>query len=234
MSGLLPSTSDAMPPEGEPRVIGMDDADADDVISALSAATARSLLAEIYDEPATPSTLAERADTSLQNAQYHLEKLRDADLIEVIDTRYSEKGREMNVYGAPQAPVVLFAGSGSEGGDVRSALATLMGAVGVLGIASIAVQELVGQGIGALLGTGAGGDAGGAAPATTTQEAMMAAEEATSTPMATPTATHTAADGAPDAAMAVEQAVGLPPGLVFFLGGLVALAVIVLFTYVRR
>jgi DNA-binding transcriptional ArsR family regulator len=213
----------------------MDDSDADQVIAALSAGTARSLLAEIYDEPATPSTLAERTDTSLQNAQYHLEKLRQADLIEVIDTRYSEKGREMNVYGAPNAPVVLFAGAESEGGDVRSALTTLMGAVGVLGIGAVVVQEVVGRGMGALLGMGAadGGGAGGAPPATT-EESVMVAQEATATPAATPTVTQTTADGAAGAALSVEQAMGLPPGVVFFLGGLLTIAVIGLFAFLRR
>ncbi|MFW6384708.1 MAG: ArsR/SmtB family transcription factor [Halodesulfurarchaeum sp.] len=227
MAGLLPSSSEVEPPEGEPRVIGVDDADADDVISALSATTARSLLASIHEEPATPSTLADRADTSLQNAQYHLEKLREADLIEVVDTRYSEKGREMNVYGAADAPVVLFAGSESHGRDVRSALTSLIGAVGVVGVGALVVQRLAGGGF----GSAAGGDAGGASGApTTTEEPMMAAEEAN----ATRTVAETTASQSQELAQTAETALGLPPGALFFLGGVLALAVVGLVWYVRQ
>jgi DNA-binding transcriptional ArsR family regulator len=225
MSGLLPSTSEAEPPEGDPRVIGVDDADAEELLSALSADTARSLLAEVHDSPGTPSELADRADTSLQNAQYHIEKLEAANLIDVIDTRYSEKGREMNVYGAQDAPVVLFAGSSEQGQDVRSALTSLIGGVGVVAVGALAVQEWLGRGIGALFGGGgtvptgeSGGDAG-----------VMVAQESN----VTTTVAKTAGDTY-EIAGAAEQAAGLPPGLLFFLGGILALGVMSAVLYTRR
>ena len=65
---LLPSRDPAVP-DAEPRVIDVDSEDADDVLSALSAATARKLLSELTREPAPPGELAERVETSLQNAQ---------------------------------------------------------------------------------------------------------------------------------------------------------------------
>jgi len=71
---LLPSRDPAAP-DAEPRVIGVDSEDADDVLAALSAGTARKLLAELNETPAPPGELADRVDTSLQNAQYHLQKL---------------------------------------------------------------------------------------------------------------------------------------------------------------
>jgi DNA-binding transcriptional ArsR family regulator len=226
MSGLLPSPSDAESPEGEPRVIGVDDADADDLLSALSADTARALLAEVHDQPATPSQLADRTDTSLQNAQYHIEKLEDADLIEVIDTRYSEKGREMNVYGASNAPVVLFAGSDEQGQDVKSALTSLIGGVGVVAVGAVLVQEWFGRGLGALFGGGGDGGAG-AAPATT-EETGMVAQDAEVTTTVAQTATESY-----EMAAATEQAMGLPPGVLFFLGGILALGVMSAVWYAR-
>jgi DNA-binding transcriptional ArsR family regulator len=168
---LLPSKPEASPSEDAgPRVIGVDSEDADEVLSALSSETARMLLAAVHDDPAPPSELAERVDTSLQNVQYHLENLEDAGAVEVVDTAYSAKGREMDVYAAADQPLVIFAGGQDEGSMLRTALKRLVGALGALAVASLAVQALFGQAD--LLGGGAdsaapaadggaGGDAGG-------------------------------------------------------------------------
>ncbi|MEF8979216.1 MAG: helix-turn-helix domain-containing protein, partial [Haloarculaceae archaeon] len=143
---LLPSKPEASPSEDAgPRVIGVDSDDADEVLSALSSGTARMLLAEVHDDPAPPSDLAERVDTSLQNVQYHLENLEDAGAVEVVDTAYSAKGREMDVYAAADQPLVIFAGGQDEGSMLRTALKRLVGALGTLAVASLAVQALFGQ-----------------------------------------------------------------------------------------
>lgn len=244
MSGLLPSTSEAEPPETEPRVVGVDDEDADRLLSALSSGTARSVYAALHDQPMTPSEVAESVDTSLQNAQYHIGKLSDADLIDVHDTRYSAKGREMKVYAPSDAPVVLFAGPSDESSSVKSMLTNLLGGVGVLGLASVFVQQVFGDGVsppsfGASGGAaGSGGDGGGdaavaedsASEATTaaankTQEAFNAQDAETTT---------TVAETAADATFTAEQAAGLPPGLLFFLGGLLVLTLGFTYWYVQR
>src|SRR6056297_865579 len=158
MADLLPSTSDASPQSGEPRVIGVDSDDADDLLGALSSDTARELLASLHEDPATASALAETIDTSLQNAQYHLGKLEEADVVQVVDTVYSEKGREMKVYAPADQPLVVFAGNEEKTTGLKSALSRLLGAFGALGLLSVAVQEFYGDGVGTLLG-GTGGDA---------------------------------------------------------------------------
>jgi len=162
---LLPSKPDASPSEdADPRVVGVDSEDADEVLSALSSETARNILAEVHDDPAPPSELAERVDTSLQNAQYHLEKLEDAGAVEVVDTAYSAKGREMDVYAAADQPLVIFAGDQEDSSVLRTAIQRLVGALGVLALASFAVQALFGRTTplgGADVGTPAGGGASG-------------------------------------------------------------------------
>ena len=141
MAGLLPSTPDTTAAEqADPRVIGLDSDDADDLLSAMSSGTARSLLATLHDEPSTPSVLADRADTSLQNAQYHLDKLREAGVIEVIDTAYSEKGREMKVYAPADKPLVVVAGNEEETSGLKSALSTLLSGLGIVALLSLAIQ----------------------------------------------------------------------------------------------
>jgi DNA-binding transcriptional ArsR family regulator len=210
MADLLPSRSETPAAEADPRVIGLDSEDADDLLSALSSDTAREVLAALHEEPDTPANVADRVDTSLQNAQYHLGNLEDAGLIEVVDTVYSEKGREMNRYAPADRPLVVFAGREEESHGLESALKNLLGAVGVLGLTSLIVQwSLEGAPFGARTGgadAGGGGDGG--------DVSVMATETA-----------PTAADAA---------GAGLPPGLLFFFGGLLVLAVVGAAWYVRR
>jgi len=198
MADLLPSTPDV---EGadEPRVVGIDDEDADDLLAALSSDTARSILATLHDEPATPSEVADSVDTTLQNAQYHLQRLDEAGVIEVGDTVYSEKGREMKVYAPADRALVVVAGRNEETTGLRTALSRLIGGVGVLGLAAAALDRLVrrttggvavtGGGDGADAGAGgSGGDGGGAEPA---DLATNATAEPTATPTSTPEPTGT-------------------------------------------
>jgi DNA-binding transcriptional ArsR family regulator len=215
MSGLLPSRSEADDPEGEPRVVGVDSDDADRLLSALSSGTARDLPAPLHDRPATPSELAEDVDTSLQNAQYHLGNLEEADLIEECDTRYSAKGREMSVYAPSDAPVVLFAGDEEESETVQTALTSLLGAVGLLGVVSLVVQRLFGTGLQA-----PGADAGTGGASGTDQFSGLVAEG----DQPAQTAARAASDGV----------ASLPSGLLFFLGGLLVLALVAGAWYVRQ
>ena len=141
MSRLLPSLPDSTPEDRDPRVVGVDDDDAEDVISALGSETARDALSALHEEPATTSELAEELDTSLQNVQYHLSKLSEADVVDVIDTTYSEKGREMNVYAPTDEPLVLFAGGSDESTGIKTALKKLLGGYGIIGLAALAAQE---------------------------------------------------------------------------------------------
>ena len=97
-----------------PRLVDLDDDVADEVFEALSAGTARELLAACYDDPATASELAEEVDTSLQNARHHLDTLLEAGLVEVVDTWHSTKGREMDVYGPASYPLVIVLGDDVE------------------------------------------------------------------------------------------------------------------------
>jgi DNA-binding transcriptional ArsR family regulator len=164
MSQLLPLRTPVERSDTEPRVLDIDDEDADDVLAALSSDTARDVLTAAYEEPRPASELAEAADTSLQNARYHLEKLCDAGLLEVADTWYSERGTEMKVYAPTNGPVAVVAGGDSR--SVRDALAGLLGAFAVLSVLSLGVQWLLarsasGGGVQAADATGGGPGAAG-------------------------------------------------------------------------
>ena len=146
MSELLPSQSEASPEQnGELQALWLDSEDAGELLSSLSSDTARNILTTLHDEPATASEVADTVDTSLQNARHHLGNLQEAGLVRVADTRYSSKGREMNVYAPSENPMVVFVGNQdtTDDGSLLDALRELVPAVGVLAVASLLVQWVV-------------------------------------------------------------------------------------------
>jgi len=167
MADLLSSSTDesSSVPDADPKVVGLDSEDADDLIDALSSETARSVLSTLQDDPGTPSDVADRVDTSLQNVQYHLQNLEDAGAVEVVDTTYSEKGREMDIYAPANEPVVVVTGTEQEANTLRRALARLLGGLAVVAIVSLVVQFLFG-GDGTTGGAGGGGGQVGTMDAT--------------------------------------------------------------------
>jgi len=78
-----------------------------DVLDAVGSDTARGILVSVSQQPLTASEIADRVDTSVQNASYHLDRLTDAGLVEVCDTVYSEKGCEMKLYYAVETVLKL-------------------------------------------------------------------------------------------------------------------------------
>jgi DNA-binding transcriptional ArsR family regulator len=95
-------------PGGDPAVV--DVTAAGDVFDALSSGTARDVFAALYDDPRPVSELADAVGTSLQNVDYHLDRLEAAGLVEVADTRYSSKGVQMDVYAPVGGALVVVAG----------------------------------------------------------------------------------------------------------------------------
>jgi DNA-binding transcriptional ArsR family regulator len=194
---LLPSSPDVSP-DGDPRVVGLDSEEADDLMAALSSTTARRLLAELHDDPAPPGELADRVDTSLQNAQYHLENLEDAGAIEVVGTAYSQQGREMQVYGPADSPLVIYAGEQERVSGLKAALSRLFGGFAALALGSLAVQELFGRSV--LRGGDDAAPAAGTETPTPTPTPSGGGGDGTYDARASPEATETAVEESDDAA----------------------------------
>jgi hypothetical protein len=123
----------------------------------------------------------------------------------------------MDVFAPADQPLVVFAGGTEDESTLRTALSRLLGAVALLAAGSVLVQYLVADL--PFLGEGsepaAGGDGGG--------PSIAVNGGGTATPQATPEPVQAAADGA----------ASLPPGILFFAGGLFVLAVVVTVWYVR-
>lgn len=125
------------------RLIEISDDGATAVFDTLTSETARELLSRLHNAPQTASDLAESVDTSVQNVKYHLQKFEDAGLVEVVDEWYSSRGTEMKVYGPSDNAIVLYTGKNLDNTSVRDGLSQVLGAVTVLGLASLAVDYLV-------------------------------------------------------------------------------------------
>lgn len=127
--------------DAEPAVVDVDDEDADAMLDALASDTARELFRALHDEPAPPSELARRLDTSVQNAHYHVRNLENAGIVEVIGSRYSDKGKEMSIYGPAVDPIILL---GDASTADRTALQTVVAdwatGVATLALVSVALQ----------------------------------------------------------------------------------------------
>lgn len=81
--------------------------ESDPIFDALSSDTARKIFAILHEEPTTISEIASRIESSVQNVSYHVENMETAGLITPVDTWYSTRGKEMDVFAATSQPLVL-------------------------------------------------------------------------------------------------------------------------------
>ncbi|MFP8951808.1 helix-turn-helix domain-containing protein [Natrialbaceae archaeon A-arb3/5] len=139
MARLFPFRSETAAQDGQPRVVDLEGEDADAVFSALSSTTARRIYAQLDEDPATPSDVADAIDSSIQNVRYHLENLEDAGLVEVVDTWYSSRGNEMSVYATTDGPLIVTSDE-STATQLKTALSRLIGGIGALAGGSLLVQ----------------------------------------------------------------------------------------------
>lgn len=141
MSRYLTSLRErAEPKPGDPLVLDLDTEDAGEILGALSSETAREILLALHEDPATLSEVAEAVDTSRQNAQYHMKKLKAVDAVQVVETLYSEKGREMKVYAPSGDPLIIVSAEDGTGTRLRDAISGMLGLILAIGVVSAAVQ----------------------------------------------------------------------------------------------
>jgi DNA-binding transcriptional ArsR family regulator len=109
VNDLLPETAPSTVDRTSQTVDIVNDGD---VLDALASDTARQIILTLKDSSGTASDIASALDVSLQNVCYHLDRLQSAGLVEVIGTRYSSKGKEMEIYGFVTNPIVIQFGEG--------------------------------------------------------------------------------------------------------------------------
>ncbi|MDD1719222.1 MAG: helix-turn-helix domain-containing protein [Methanoregulaceae archaeon] len=74
---------------------------------AIGSPTAGEILQALRGGPKTSSEITEILDIPMSTAKYHIENLLDAGLLEVAETKYSVKGREVKVYRLKDQVVIV-------------------------------------------------------------------------------------------------------------------------------
>lgn len=126
--------------KGNTNTVDLTGDQADAFFDALSSETSREVFEALYQEPSTPSELAEAINTSVQNIHYHLQKLEGADLIEPVETVYSNRGREVDIYAPTHEAVILITGMESTVNRIKRLLNRFVGSIAVLLIAALVIQ----------------------------------------------------------------------------------------------
>ena len=109
-------------------VIQPGDERAQRIARAMASQTANAIIQAFGSGPLTSSEVARSMAIPITTATYHIENLLNAGLIEVMETRWSEKGREVKVYGLANQ-VVIIAPPESDLRAVLKKYATLFGIV---------------------------------------------------------------------------------------------------------
>jgi DNA-binding transcriptional ArsR family regulator len=135
MSSLFPTEPDISADRSdEAELLCIDNEQTTEILTALSSDRSRAVFRQVNQDPQTATDLAQKLDTSVQGVTYHLDNLQNAGLIDVLDTCYSEKGREMDVYGPSEQPYMLFLGMSSDEPGLRAAFKRFAHSIGPVGI----------------------------------------------------------------------------------------------------
>ncbi|MEY7849346.1 ArsR/SmtB family transcription factor [Natrarchaeobius sp. A-rgal3] len=126
----------------EPTVVGLEGEDADQLFDALGSETSRAVLAACYEEGRARSELADELETSLQNVGYHVDKLESAGLLEAVETRYGENGREVTVYEPTKRAIVVAAGEPGLVERLTEAVDRLFAPIAFVGLIALVVGVL--------------------------------------------------------------------------------------------
>jgi len=106
---------------------------------AISSQTANDILHLISDEPRTASELTDTLHIPMSTIKYHLDNLLSAGLLEVRETRYSVKGREIKVYAVRNQLVIVA----PKLANIRSILLKYASLFGVVILASLVMLAIL-------------------------------------------------------------------------------------------
>ena len=88
-------------------VIQPGDERAQRIARAMASQTANAIIQAFGSGPLTSSEVARSMAIPITTATYHIDNLLNAGLIAVMETRWSEKGREVKVYGLANQVVII-------------------------------------------------------------------------------------------------------------------------------
>jgi DNA-binding transcriptional ArsR family regulator len=109
------------------------------VAKAMASQTANDMIQAFGKRPMTSTEVARSLQIPITTASYHIENLLDAGLLQVADTRWSKKGREVKIYGLTNQ-VLIIAPPVS---DLRAVLQKYTALFGIFFILSLALFSVL-------------------------------------------------------------------------------------------
>jgi DNA-binding transcriptional ArsR family regulator len=106
---------------------------------AISSQTANDILQLLSEEPRTATDLTDTLHIPMSTLKYHLDNLLEAGLLEVTETKYSVKGREIKVYGVRNRLVIVAPKIAS----IRSILLKYTSLFGIVIVASLVMLAIL-------------------------------------------------------------------------------------------
>ena len=219
----MPDGTTPPTPGGGVVILEPGDEKAQKIAKAIASKTAGEILQLLKDGGHASTQIAESLGVPITTVQYHLENLVEAGIINVVERRWSQKGREVKVYGLRDQMLIVV----PRGGDLKGILLRYGSLFAVVVLASI-VLALLGPAFAPVASPAIQAAVPSAPPGVSNEMGGVSdhlykgvANETwgrNTTPGAAPITS-----GAPELA---TQAPGIPPlPLVFFLGGVLVILV---------
>jgi len=114
------------------------DEKAQKIAKAIASKTAGEILQLLKDGGHASNQIAEALEIPITTVQYHLENLVDAGIINVVERRWSQKGREVKVYGLRDQMLIVV----PRGGDLKGILLRYGSLFAVVVLASLLLALL--------------------------------------------------------------------------------------------
>jgi DNA-binding transcriptional ArsR family regulator len=214
-----------MPGGGGVIILEPGDEKAQKIAKAIASKTAGEILQLLKEGSQASTQIAEALSIPITTVQYHLENLVDAGVITIVEKRWSQKGREVKVYGLRDQMLIVV----PRGGDLKGILLRYASLFAVVIFATI-VLALLGQALAPAVSPGFQGMIPTPLPrapsengeGTVADHVLKEAANQTWAPNATPAATPTTG-AVPEMPTAAPGFPSLP--LAFFLGGVLVIAV---------
>ena len=198
------------------------DEKAQKIAKAIASRTAGEILQFLKDGGHASNQIAEALEIPITTVQYHLENLVDAGIITIVEKRWSQKGREVKVYGLRDQMLIVV----PHGGDLKGILLRYASLFAVVILASI-VLALLGPAFAPVASPAFQNVLPSAMPRAPSEAGVAADHVLKGAANQTPAPVSTQVVGGMTELATVPAAPSLP--LVFFLGG--ALVILVMAAY---
>ncbi len=118
-------------------LVNLDEEKTKKLAEIISSSTSRKILNYLADKEATESELSKELGLALSTVHYHLQKLKEGNLVIVEEFHYSKKGREVNHYKLANKYIII---APKETKGLKSKLKSILPLVGIIAGISVIIE----------------------------------------------------------------------------------------------